>query len=497
MSQLPLITKADPAFASFFRYREVNGRVLVTNQVGQYLMLEPSEFKAFVEGKVDPTDDLYARLKANNFVRAEVDIDDMSGRLRLRKQFLNTGPNLHVCVVTLRCNETCVYCHASRAGMEETQTDMSPETGRKMVDIALQTTSPWVTIEFQGGEPLVNFPVVKEIIEYAKERNKEVGKTIEFTMVSNLGMMDEEKLAFLLEHKVQICTSIDGPEALHNKQRVLVGGNAYEKATFWIKRINEAYGEMGLDTNLYHVEALLTTTREALGLHKEIVDTYVGLGCKALFLRPLDPFGFAAKTAEKVGYERHRFLEFYANSVEYMLELNKQGVEILERYAGILLTKIIAGEDPNFLDLRNPAGTGIGCIAYNYDGRIFTSDEGRMLHEMGDSLFQIGHVDESSYQDLVRHETVQAMTLASQLDANPDCVNCAYNPYCGISPEFNYRHQGSFQGRMRESPWCQTLKGIQDYLFKTLDSADAETLDLFNKWTTIRPREHFLQGSDS
>src|SRR5206468_4594178 len=67
--------------------------------------------------------------------------------------------------------------------------------------------------------------------------------------------------------------------------------SAHRKATHWIKRINDEYAKMGLDPTLYHVEALLTTTREALPKWKEIVDTYVGLGCRALFLRPVDPFG--------------------------------------------------------------------------------------------------------------------------------------------------------------------------------------------------------------
>jgi hypothetical protein len=95
---------------------------------------------------------------------------------------------------------------------------------------------------------------------------------------------------------VQICTSIDGPEHLHDKQRKLVASSAFKAAVHWIKRINKAYGERGLDTSLYHVEALLTTTREALSRGREIVDTYAELGCKALFLRPIDPFGFMERT---------------------------------------------------------------------------------------------------------------------------------------------------------------------------------------------------------
>ena len=65
-------------------------------------------------------------------------------------------------------------------------------------------------------------------------------------------------------------------ERKHVKQRLLVGAKSHAVTVKWIKRISEAYAELGLDPTLYHVEALLTTTREALKLPREIVDTYVG-----------------------------------------------------------------------------------------------------------------------------------------------------------------------------------------------------------------------------
>jgi sulfatase maturation enzyme AslB (radical SAM superfamily) len=135
--------------------------------------------------------------------------------------------------------------------MDAVHTDMTPEIAEKCVDMALSTTSPGVTIEFQGGEPLVSFGVVKHVIEYARKKNESIGKALEFTMVSNLSLMDEEKLAYLMENRVQICTSIDGPQGLHDKQRKLPalkmasgekkGGSSWEASVHWIERINEAY----------------------------------------------------------------------------------------------------------------------------------------------------------------------------------------------------------------------------------------------------------------
>jgi len=488
------IRKRSTTFALPFKHRQVGRHVLVTNTEGNFLLLEPEDFEKFVGGDVPRESTLYTRLAERNFVRGAEDRDAMAARIRARKGFLSYGPNLHIIVVTLRCNETCVYCHASRANMDQVETDMSKETAEKTVDRILQSTNPNVTIEFQGGEPLVNFPVVKHIIEYTLEANKKVGKTIEFTMVSNLSLMDEDKLSYLVGKKVQICTSIDGPEHLHDKQRKLPKLSAHKAATHWIKRINDEYEKMGLDTSLYHVEALLTTTKDALPLWKDVIDTYVSLGCKALFLRPVDPFGFADRSTGRVEYPRKEYMDFYRSSVEYMLELNKQGVQILERFAAIFLTKILGGEDPNFLDIRNPCGAGIGQVAYNYDGKIFTCDEGRMLHEMGDSTFLIGDVQTTSYRDLMGHETVRALAIASNLDAQPDCVNCTYQAYCGVCPVHNHKTQGTIFGRMRESTLCSVHKGIQDYLFEKIGSGDAEVLEIFKKWTTVRDRTHFIQS---
>jgi uncharacterized protein len=486
--------KPRPGTQAFFRWRQVgDDAVLITNLEGNWLILDRAEFTQFARGEVPPDSDFHQRLLDKNFLRSNYDVQAAAERVKARKYFVHGGPLLHVMVVTLRCNETCVYCHASRANMDAVETDMSVETARKAVDLALSSTNGFITIEFQGGEPLVNFPVVKEIIEYATKRNEEIGKRLEFTMVSNFALLDEDKLKYLLENKVQLCTSIDGPEELHNAQRKLPQThNAFQAAAKWIERVNEAYVEMGLDPTLYHVEALLTTTKATLDKWKEVIDTYVSLGCKTIFLRPIDPFGFAERARLRLEYPRSKYLEFYRNAVDYMIELNKQGVEILERYAAIFLTKILRGEDPNFLDNRNPAGAGIGQLAYSYDGNIYSCDEGRMLAASQDNTFLLGTVD-TPYRKIVGHETVRAMAIATNLDQQPDCVNCAYNPYCGTNAAYNYKAQGSIFGRMRDNNVCAVHKGIQDYLFEKLAENDPEVMEIFERWTTIRPREHFVQ----
>jgi His-Xaa-Ser system radical SAM maturase HxsB len=362
------------------------------------------------------------------------------------------------------------------------------------VDLALASSAPGVTLEFQGGEPLAAFPVVREAIEYALERNAVVGKSLGFTLVTNLSLMDEDKLDYLVSRRVQLCTSIDGPAELHDRQRRLPGGSAYARAADWIRRINHRYEALGLDPSLYRVEALLTTTREALGHGRAIVDTYAALGCRAIYLRPVDPFGFAARAGARVGYTTDAFLAFYREALERVLELNREGVPMIERFAALFLTKILTDTDPNFLDLRSPCGAGIGQVAYNHDGGIYTCDEGRMLADAGDPLFRIGHVDQTRYPELVRHPTVRALTVVSNLDAQPGCVDCAWRPYCGVCPVYNHAAQGDVHGRVADSRWCATHRGILDLLFEKLADADPETLARFARWTTVRPRTHYVHG---
>jgi len=476
-----------------FRMREVGGAILLTNPWGDWVFVSHDELAQLSRGELAAGSALETRLAERNFLRDRIDADKMGARLAASKEFTRAGPNLHIVIPTLRCNQTCVYCHASRADMSATDTDMTPETASSVVDFIFQSTAPRLTIEFQGGEPLANFPIVRHVVDRALEANKSVGKTLEFTLVSNLSLMDDEKLAWLVDHKVQVCTSLDGPAALHDKQRKLAGGSAHDRAVHWIKRINAEYEKLGLDPVLYHVEALLTTTREALSQPREIVDAYVELGCRAIFLRPVDPFGFAQKTASSIEYDRKAWIEFYRTAVEHILQLNRQGTQVLERYAAIFLTKILAGQEPNYLDIRSPCGAGIGQLAYNFDGRIFTCDEGRMVHQMGDSFFAVGKVGETRYRQVILSETVRAMALASNLDAQPDCVNCTYQPYCGVCPVHNYATQGSLFGRMRESSLCAVYKGLQDFLFEKLHDNDPQTIEILKRWTTVRDRAHFVQ----
>lgn len=157
----------------------------------------------------------------------------------MKNHFVGTGPTLHMVVPTLRCNHKCQYCHAAVAPMSAKDMDMTQETAQKVVDTIFYTNSPSFTIEFQGGEALVNYPIVQFIVEYATAKAKIFKKDVKFVVVSNLTLMTEEKLKWLLDHGVDICTSLDGDEITHNHNRAGYEGNSFKDVAYWMKRIDE------------------------------------------------------------------------------------------------------------------------------------------------------------------------------------------------------------------------------------------------------------------
>ena len=463
-------------------FRDFGDWVLLNNDWGRWLMLDKPDFARFMAGTVGPDEPLAQELASRGFLRDRLDFADLAaGHLKLTSFRSVPGPSLHMIVVTLRCNQKCQYCHSSVVDPSRTDTDMDLETAKRTVDFIFSTPNPSLCIEFQGGEPLLNWPIVKFITEYAQAKAKAQNRRLIMALVNNFTLMDDARLKFLLDHGVSICTSLDGPADLHNKNRpFLGGGEAHPKVVSWLRKIG-AMVEEDPSRRLYKPSALMTTTRFSLTRGREIVDVYRELGMDQIFLRALSPIGYAKRVWGDIGYEPEDFLRFYADTLDYILELNRTGQSnIMERNALILLSKIVKGEDPGFMDLRWPAGAVVGCIAYNYDGRIFISDEGRMVDHQGDPIFTVGDVRTSSWSGVLNHPTTRACVTASTLETQPLCAQCAYKPWCGVEPVFHYEMQRSVAGRMPDSPWCIAHMGLFDVLMKRL--RDPQTRAILDGW---------------
>ena len=109
------------------------------------------------------------------------------------KNYLFKSTSLHIFVLTSACNQRCVYCQA-QSEKSCAKGFMSKETAKKAVDIAIQSPTDFLDFEFQGGEPLLNFEVLKYIVEYAKSISD---KRINFSVVSNLTLLTPDMIDFI------------------------------------------------------------------------------------------------------------------------------------------------------------------------------------------------------------------------------------------------------------------------------------------------------------
>lgn len=474
-------------------FRRVGDLYVVTTEAGEHAFFDEDELSLFLDAKL-PEGPRREDLERRGFLSDPDGLAHVVSRLRSRRSFLEHGPNLHIVVVTLRCDHKCVYCHASRSGMDDSGVDMTADTAEGVVDLVMSSTSPAVTIEFQGGEPLANFDRIRHITDLAISEAEKRGKTLDLSLVTSLSLMDEEKADFLIDRRVQICTSLDGPADLHDELRPRRGGSSHERVVRWIDRLNEKYTKLGLDSDLYHVDALVTVTRDSLSRGIDIIDEYLRLGLKTIHLRPLNPLGLASKRSEKLGYSPEEFLDFYREGLRYIVEKNLEGVEIMEKLAAVFLKKILEEEDPGYLDIRSPCGGSIGQLAYDFDGGIYTCDEGRMVARMGDPVFQVGRVGDTSYRDIISSPASRVVCLASCLEGSPACLACAYRPYCGTCPVLNYSQHGTPFGVIPETDRCQIHKGILDEIFKMLARGAPEVRAALERWTLSRPRPEFVYG---
>jgi radical SAM protein with 4Fe4S-binding SPASM domain len=164
----------------------------------------------------------------------------------------------------------------------------------------------------------------------------------------------------------------------------------------------------------------------------------------------------------------------------------------MERWATIFLAKILTNQDPNYVDIRSPCGAGIGQIAYNYDGQIFTCDEARMVYQMGDPAFRVGQAGEISYDEVIDSSVVRSILFASTQEALPHCSECAYLPFCGTCPVYNYGTQGNIFGLMPSNQKCIMHMAILDRLFELIRDGGDEVGAIFRRWTTVRDRPYYV-----
>lgn len=455
--------------------------VLITGETGEYLFLSDTQLNQLIYKQVDRHGDLYRNLLARHFIYepgVHDPLPEMAAQYRSRKDFLFGGPALHIFVVTLRCNHTCQYCQVSRAPLGDARHDMSAEHAAYAVDRLFESPSPVLTVEFQGGEPLLAFNRIQQVIEAVQKRNEIEQRSIQFVISSTLHQLSEEMLDFAQVHDVHFSTSLDGPAFLHNANRPTPTRDSYERTLDGIRRVRERLGHD-------KVSALTTLTAKSLEYPEAIIDEYVAQGFNSISLRPLSPYGFAKKSELRLDYSVDQYIKFYKRSLAYLITVNAQGAYLSEGYASLLLTNILTPFSTGYVDLRSPAGAGVGVLVYNYDGSVYPSDEARMLLEMGEDGLRLGEVSQP-LKELLASPAIDLLLSAGVAEALPGCTDCALVPYCGADPVEHYARQGDPIGHRAFSAFCQRNMDLLTHLFRLLRDDDEQTKRVLLSWISRR-----------
>jgi His-Xaa-Ser system radical SAM maturase HxsB len=463
-----------------FQFTRLDGQELLVNEAGEFLFVPEGTAQRLAERHIDSGSTLYKDLKAKHFIYDDASsplLDVLATKIRTKYEYLSGSTKLHIFVVTLRCEHSCQYCQVSRQTASKGEFDMSRQTADASIALMMKSPSPHVTLELQGGEPLLAFDVIQYIVPRAKEQAKVYGKTLDIVVTTNLAVATDDMLRYFRDEGVRVSTSLDGPAFLHNKNRPRPGNDSYERA---IDGIERGRAILGRD----NVAALMTTTSASLEYVTEIIDEYVRRDFHTIFLRPISPYGFALKSQAKTGYEMERFLAFYKKGLEHILEINRSGYKLSEIYTQLLLSKILTPHGTGYVDLQSPAGAAWNVLVYNYDGDVFASDESRMLAEMRDWTFRLGNVHRDTRSSLFTSEPALRMFEASCNQSLLGCSDCAFQSYCGADPIYHHATQGDMYGHRPTSGFCQRNMEVIMHLFGLVKEDDPTTMGIFWSWIT-------------
>lgn len=306
------------------------------------------------------------------------------------------------------CNLRCKYCFADTGSFHHDRSMMSAEVGKKAIDFVIQNSGKRknIEIDYFGGEPLMNFGVVKEITEYAKEQGAKHGKNFRFTITTNGLLLDEAKKAYINENMSNIVLSIDGTKEVNDRVRVRIDGSgSYDSIVPKFQDIAESRGQ-----DNYYVRG--TFTAYNLDFAKDVLHL-ADLGFEQTSVEPVvapyeEPYALREEHLPKIYEEYEKLAEEYVarrkndkpfNFFHFMIDLS-QGPCVIKRMSG--------------------CGSGHEYVAVTPDGDIYP------CHQfVGNEDFKMGSVLDGSFD-----ETIKNKFQRSNVYTKDACRDCFAKFYC-------------------------------------------------------------------
>lgn len=332
------------------------------------------------------------------------------------------------------CQLRCKYCFASTGDFGKGRKLMSFETGKHAIDFLLENSGdrPNLELDFFGGEPLMNFNVVKQVVEYARSREKEYNKKFRFTITTNGLLLDDEKIDFINREMSNVVLSIDGRKEVNDYFRVLPNGQGcYDMILPKYQKLVAGRGDKE-----YYVRG--TFTNKNLDFSNDVF--------------ALNEAGFDQISVEPVVGDDDIYALTEKDLPAVFAEYEKLALKLLENEKN--------GKKFNFfhfmLDLdQGPCAIkrlrGCGCgndyVAITPDGDIFP------CHQfVGIDEYKMGNIDEGTFNQEMKADFAKAHVYSK-----PDCRECWAKFYCsGGCNANNYQYMGDIRTAHKIS--CQLEK---------------------------------------
>lgn len=306
------------------------------------------------------------------------------------------------------CNLRCKYCFASTGNFGGERTMMSSEVGKKAIDFLIEKSKNRrnLEVDFFGGEPLMNFDVVKEIVEYGRSKEKECGKNFRFTLTTNGLLLNEENIKYINENMQNIVLSIDGRKEINDKMRLRVDGTGcYESIMPKFKHVAQLRKQ-----DNYYVRG--TFTRENLDFSEDVIHL-ADEGFEQISVEPV----VAAKDSGLDLREEDlpKLFEEYKKLAREFVRRRKEGKGFNFFHFMIDLT-----QGPCIIKRLSGCGSGHEYLAVTPEGDIYP------CHQfVGNGKFKMGNV-----LDGTLNKDIQNYFKNSNVYTRKDCDSCWVKFYC-------------------------------------------------------------------
>lgn len=351
---------------------------------------------------------------------------DLSIDLRDRKTYVKA-----LCFnVAHTCNLSCDYCFASQGKYNGDRAIMSFDVGKRAIDFLLENSGHHrnLDIDFFGGEPLMAWNVVKQIVSYARSKEKEYHKKFRFTFTTNGMLLNEEVTEFLNEEMDNVVLSLDGRKEVHDRLRRTVNGKgSYDHIVPKFQQFIKNRGEKE-----YYVRG--TYTHDNVDFTNDIFHIadlgFYKLSMEPVICDPQEPYALTEEDLPEI-YNQYEIL------AKEMITRNEKGKKftfyhyMLDLSEGPCIQKRISG-----------CGSGTEYLAVTPWGELFP------CHQfVGDEGFSMGNI-----WDGITKPEIQAQFKRSNCYSKPECQNCWAKLYCsGGCPANSLHATGSINGTFKFS----------------------------------------------